>query len=272
MKENIDVNVVEGFGDEWSRFNQFGLTDQDLQEIFESCFSIFPWDRLPKNSIGFDLGCGSGRWAKLVAPMVGRLYCIDASKVALDVARKNLADNENCQFHLASVDNIPLPEGSADFGYSLDVLHHILDTASGINACVSKLKRGAPFLLYLYYAFDNQPTWYRLIWKLSETGRFLISRIRYATSQFIALSVYLPLFRLALLVEFVGFSMDSFPLSYYRKRSFYVMRTDALDRFGTRLEKRFTKNQIYKMVQKAGLENILFSDSKPYRCAVGYKK
>ena len=141
---------------------------------------------------------------------------------------------------------------------------------------MSKLKRGAPLLLYLYYAFDNQPVWYRMIWKVSEFGRVIISRmpypLRYAISQLIAVLVYWPLGRLALLLELAGLNIDAFPLSFYRNRSFYVMRTDALDRFGTRLEKRFTKNQISKMMEEAGLENILFSDLKPCWHVVGYKK
>lgn len=276
MNKNIDDKVVDAFGDEWSRFDQSGLTERDLQDMFDSYFSIFPWEKLPEDSIGLDIGCGSGRWAILVAPKVGKLHCIDASKAALDVAKRNLAHSKNCQFHLASVDNIPVPDESADFAYSLGVLHHIPDTMGGIKACVSKLKRGSPFLLYLYFAFDNKPAWYRLIWKLSEMGRLLISRmpysLRYLISQFIALLVYLPLARFARLMEVAGFNVDSIPLSYYRKRSFYVMRTDALDRFGTRLEKRFTKNQISKMMEDAGLENILFGDSRPYWHAVGYKK
>jgi ubiquinone/menaquinone biosynthesis C-methylase UbiE len=63
----------------------------------------------------------------------------------------------NCEFHLASVDEIPLPDSSQDFGYSLGVLHHIPDTQLALNACVKKLKLGAPFLLYCYYRFDNRP-------------------------------------------------------------------------------------------------------------------
>lgn len=274
--DNADSKTVEGFGDEWSRFDQSGLTDQDHEEMFNDYFSIFPWDQLPENSVGLDMGCGSGRWAIKVAPRVTQLHCIDASRDALEVTKKNLAGMSNCQFHLASVVDIPLPDESADFAYSLGVLHHIPDTADGIKACVAKLKKGAPCLLYLYYAFDNKPSWYRLIWKLSETGRFLISSmpfpLRYIASQIIALLVYLPIARLARLLSNTGFNVDSFPLSYYKDRSFYVMRTDSLDRFGTRLEKRFTKNQIIKMMEGAGLENILFSDSKPYWCAVGYKK
>tara|TARA_A100001011_G_scaffold295387_1_gene307685 strand:+ start:125 stop:295 length:171 start_codon:yes stop_codon:yes gene_type:complete len=49
------------------------------------------------------------------------------------------------------------------------------------------------------------------------------------------------------------------------------MRTDALDRFGTRLEQRFTRNEIKNMMQNAGLENIEFSNSKPFWVAVGNK-
>ena len=49
------------------------------------------------------------------------------------------------------------------------------------------------------------------------------------------------------------------------------MRTDALDRFGTRLEQRFTKEEIHQMMLDAGLENIKFSDNIPFWCAVGTK-
>lgn len=276
MQKNEDIKVVEGFGDEWSRFDQSQLNEHDHQKIFNDYFSIFPWDKLPANSVGFDLGCGSGRWAKLVAPKVGSLHCVDASEAALNVARQNLKHATNCHFHLASVESIPLADESADFGYSLGVLHHIPDTGAGIAACTSKLKPGAPFLVYLYYAFDNKPWWYRLIWRFSEIGRALISRLplpaRYLVSQIVALLVYLPLARLSLMLQALGLNVDSVPLSYYREKSFYVMRTDALDRFGTRLEKRFSRVEILEMLRAAGLDDISFSESTPYWCAVGYKK
>jgi ubiquinone/menaquinone biosynthesis C-methylase UbiE len=276
MSSNIDTRVVEGFGDEWSRFDQSALSADEHEELFQSYFAVFPWDSLPPDATGFDLGCGSGRWAKLVAPRVGTLHCIDASDAALDIARRNLAALSNCQFHHASVDAMPLLDDGCDFGYSLGVLHHLPDTQAGLNACVAKLKPGAPFLVYLYYAFDNKPAWFRALWKTSEIGRFLLSRspnfLRFAASQVIAATLYWPLARTAFLLEKSGRNVDSFPLSFYRRRSFYVMRTDALDRFGTRLEKRFTKDQIRQMMERAGLENIAFHDGTPYWCAVGVKQ
>lgn len=275
-KANLDLETVCGFGDEWERFPQDKLSNKELNERFDEYFSIFPWDTLPKASVGFDMGCGSGRWARLVVDKVGLLNCIDPSEKALNVAKKHLSNKSNCQFHQCSVDQLPLSENSQDFGYSLGVLHHIPDTRAALASCVEKLKPGAPLLLYLYYAFDNRPFWYKWLWKSSEILRFVISKsphgLRYAFSQFIAGAVYYPLTRIALACEAAGVDVSNFPLSYYRNYSFYSMRTDALDRFGTPLEKRFSQKDIIELMDSCGLEHIRFSSKAPYWVVVGYKK
>lgn len=274
MTTNIDNKVVAGFGDEWSRFDQTELTAEELDRMFDNYFNIFPWERLPSEAVGFDLGCGSGRWAKLVAPRVGKLYLFDPSEDALAVAKRNLSPSTNVEFALAGAGDIPLDNDSCDFGYSLGVLHHIPDTEAGLNECVRKLKKGAPFLLYLYYSFDNRPAWFRALWRISNVARGVICRLphglRYPVSQLLAGSVYWPLARTAFLLEKLGFNVESFPLSQYRNNSFYVMRNDALDRFGTRLEQRFSRVEIRSMMERAGLENITFSTTS-FWTAAGYK-
>jgi SAM-dependent methyltransferase len=275
MRQNQDIRTVQAFGDEWVRFNQSELSEIERDRLFGLYFDIFPWDELPQGAHGFDLGCGSGRWAMCVAPRVGELHCIDASVRALNVAEKNLRQWQNCRFHHGSVDEIPLADASMDFGYSLGVLHHIPDTEAGLRCCVAKLRPGAPFLLYLYYSLENRPWWYRQVWRSSNAMRKVVSRtpyrLRYALSQALAATVYLPLARTSLFVERVGLDPSSIPLSFYRHRSFYTMRTDALDRFGTRLEKRFSQGEIEEMMRSAGLERIRFSPHAPYWCAIGYR-
>ena len=269
---NIDAQTVAGFGDEWERFDQSSLPSAESAELFEGYFAVFPWDGLPASAQGFDLGCGSGRWARHVAPRVGHLHCIDPS-AAIEVARRNLAEFDNVTFARADADAIPLADGSMDFGYSLGVLHHIPDTARAMRQCVEKLKLGAPFLVYLYYRFDNRPGWFRALWKASDLARRGVSRLpngpRYVVSQAIAAAVYWPLSRAAALGERLGLSVRSWPLAFYRELSFYTMRTDALDRFGTRLEHRFTRQEIAAMMERAGLGDIRFSASEPFWCAVG---
>tara|TARA_Y100000996_G_scaffold415244_1_gene408904 strand:- start:3028 stop:3855 length:828 start_codon:yes stop_codon:yes gene_type:complete len=272
--KNQDKNTVEGFGDEWSRFDQSDLPEDEQQLLFDEYFSVFPWKDISKESVGFDLGCGTGRWAKSVAPKVKKLICIDPSN-AIDIAKKNLSNFDNCEFDSATVDDISIDNNSMDFGYSLGVLHHVPDTEMGIKQCVEKLKKGAPLLLYLYYRFDNRPFWFRFIWSISDLLRKIISKmpygLRYIFSQIIAVVVYFPLARTALYLEKLNLNVSNFPLSSYKNLSFYTMRTDALDRFGTRLEQRFTRDEIKNMMESAGLENIKFSNSKPFWVAVGYK-
>jgi len=275
---NRDAKTVAGFGDEWERFDQSELDANEHRRIFDTYFSIFPWQDLPVGAQGFDMGCGSGRWAQLVAPRVGTLHCIDPSS-AIQVAQRNLSGVNNCVFHQSGVGEAVLPEASMDFGYSLGVLHHVPDTLQGIRDCVRMLKPGAPFLLYLYYALDSRSFAYRALWKASDFLRRHISSLphalRYAVCQAIATVVYWPLARFSALLESLGVAPDkagALPLGFYRHMSFYTMRTDALDRFGTPLEQRFTRQQIQDMMESAGLAQIRFSDHAPYWCAVGVRR
>jgi SAM-dependent methyltransferase len=275
--KNYDEKTVTGFGDEWERFDQSQLDSSECKILFNKYFDVFPWDSLSKNSVGFDMGCGSGRWAKIVADRIGILHCIDPSS-ALSVAKRNLSNKNNCIFYKAGVGDNILATNSMDFGYSLGVLHHVPDTQAGINECVSFLKPGAPFLIYLYYSFDNRPFWFRLLWRISELIRKVVSRLpfflRYWCSQLIAVLIYLPLAKLAWISKRIGFNdefCDILPLGAYRNNSFYTMRTDSLDRFGTQLEQRFSRIQIEEMMKKSGLVDIKFSKNIPYWCAVGYK-
>jgi len=271
---NLDPSTVSSFGDEWMRFDQQGMCPVEAHRVFGDYFAIFPWDQLPPNAEGFDMGCGSGRWARFVAPRVGLMHCIDPSS-ALSVARRTLADHPNVQFHKASVAACGLPPNSQDFGYSLGVLHHVPDTAAAICSCAALLKPGAPLLLYLYYSFDNRPRWFRWLWRLSNAARLLIRRLpphpKQLFTDLIALTIYWPLSRISSLAEAAGLPVASFPLSYYRDCTLYTLRTDARDRFGTPLEQRFSRAQIRQMCTAAGLVDLQFSPRAPYWCVVGFK-
>jgi hypothetical protein len=69
----------------------------------------------------------------------------------------------------------------------------------------------------------------------------------------------------------MGLKVDNWVLSSYSTTSFYTMRTDSRDRFGTPLEQRFTRAEIEAMMRDCGLNHILFSEHLPFWCAVGTK-
>jgi SAM-dependent methyltransferase len=276
MKSNSSSKTINSFGKEWSRFRQESVEKKEAMMLFTRYFSIFPWHQLPNNAKGFDMGCGSGRWAKLVAPKVTRLTCIDPAADALAVAKENLCEFNNIDFLQCTTSEVDLNSETMDFGYSLGVLHHLPDAKEAIKDCARLLKPGAPFLIYLYYRLENRPFWYYLLWKFTELQRFWISKspdlLKNLITDTIAILVYWPAARTVRALEKIGFNLNNFPLATYSKCSFYTMRTDARDRFGTPLEKRFSKKEILFMLEDSGFSNISFSESEPYWCAVAIKR
>ena len=273
MKNKVE-KVIEDFGNEWTSYSQEEISPEELRHSFDEYFSIVDFAALPEGCVAADVGCGSGRWAKLAAPLVGTLYCVEPSS-AIEVARRNLADARNVRFINSDLESMPIDDASLDFLYCLGVLHHVPDPQAGILSCAAKLKPGGRMLAYLYYRFDFQPLWFRALWRVSDLLRRLISRLPYGmklvTTWLIAVLVYLPLARLSGVFERLGADVTHFPLSYYRRRSVYAMKTDALDRFGTSLELRFTQPEIRAMFERAGFESIEFSPGKPYWCVTGVK-
>lgn len=271
---NTDVDVIESFGEEWNYYKQ--NDSNDLTSAFNQYFHIFPKNFFNKDKIGFDMGCGSGRWAKFISPKVKILNCIEPSEKAISVARKNLKNNKNCIFESACSNTNSIKNESQDFGYCLGVLHHTPDPQSGLNSCVLKLKKGAPFLIYLYYKFDNRPKWYYFIWLITIIPRKLITKLPFKakliTSKLIAITIYLPLAKISKVLNKIGLNVHNIPLSDYKDKSFYFMKTDSFDRFATKIEKRFTKDEIQKMMRNAGLHKIKFSKTAPYWVCLGYKK
>ena len=277
MQKNIDNQVVNDFGDEWTFFDQSRLNHEESDCIFRKYFSLVQLEERVSLGRVADLGCGSGRWALHMSHYCDELIAIDPSN-SVEVARKILRDCENVEVIKSSIDELELPDNSFDFAYSLGVLHHVPDTAQGIASCVKKVKSGGKFLVYLYYAFDNKPWWFRSIWKSSELARSLISIspfvVKVILTFIIASLIYLPLSRISLLLSKLGLNVENIPLSAYKDNSFFTMRTDALDRFGTKLEQRFTKAEIKKMMESAGLVNVKFREGlgAPYWVAIGTKK
>lgn len=267
---NSDVRVIENFGLEWERFDQADLDGREAAGYFARYFSLVDLDQLGTASTALDVGCGSGRWAAMLAPHVGSLTAVDASERAVDVARRMLAGFPHCSVLHTGIDQLPERADGYDLVYSLGVLHHVPDTKRAISACADVVRPGGTLLLYLYYRFDNKPRWFRALWRASDLARRGIARLPFTAKRLvcdaIAITTYWPLARVALVAEHVGRNVENLPLAFYRRASLYTMRTDALDRFGTTLEQRFTRLEITTMLRDVGLEEIRFADHEPYWC------
>lgn len=273
--ENIDKVTVASFGEEWSKFSSFA--EDEITKIGDHYFDIVDRSVLNNNTVALDMGCGTGRWSKYLAPKVKFIEAMDPSKAVLSASRL-LADNNNVRITQASVSNIPFADESFDFVFSLGVLHHIPDTQLAMQQTVKKLKKGGYFLVYLYYNFENRGVIFKSIFFLSNIVRKVVSsmptKLKKIACDFLAVFVYMPFVLLSRAFYALGMKKiaKKIPLFPYHNKSFNIIRNDALDRFGTPLEQRFSRKEIAAMMESCNLGEIKFSgENGPYWVAVGKK-
>jgi ubiquinone/menaquinone biosynthesis C-methylase UbiE len=273
--KNLDKETVASFGEEWKSFH--GFSEADLKWLGDKYFDIVTPDMLNNTMNVIDIGCGSGRIIKYLRGRYGHITGIDPSQ-AIFVANELIGKEENVELIQASTDNIPFDDGHFDFGYSLGVLHHIPDTQKALNDSVRKIRPGGHFLLYLYYSLDNKPFYLRIFFFLSNLIRLVVSKMpgkmKRVCCDILAVVLYLPFVGLCRLLKWFGVPeriRKNVPLQSYESQSFYLIRNDSLDRFGTPLEQRFSRKQMKAMMETAGLTDVLFSEDIPYWHAVGRK-
>jgi SAM-dependent methyltransferase len=265
--------VIAGFDDEWAHFRDVATADQS--QVFDLYFDLVPASWFAPGLTVLDAGSGAGRWTHKVAERGPRVIAVDLGQ-SIEVTRANTPpDRVGCvQADLAA---LPLAPDAVDWAYSLGVLHHTEAPEAGLANLVRSVRPGGVVLLYLYYALDQRGPLFRGVFQAVDLARRVISRqprsAARAIATVIAATVYWPLARGGAIVERAGAPglAAKLPLSFYRHLSFATMRNDSLDRFGTRLERRYTRAQVQDLMRGAGLVDVRISDSPPYWHGVGSK-
>jgi SAM-dependent methyltransferase len=270
--ENLDQKVIDGFGHEWSSFD---YSSSQSTEALDAQFSAYcaPINLLmfdKSNAIAGDFGAGSGRWSSRLLANFSKVYALEPSDGAFKVLEQKFKSESRVIILKETVGGNSIPDGSLDLAMSLGVLHHIPDTSLAIKDVFKKIKPGGYFLCYLYYKLEGKPLFYRIIFRAVDIARRLISQmphpLKALTSKFIAGIVYWPLARLSRLLGKFGMNTSNIPLHHYAEMPFMMLANDALDRFGTSLERRFSKAEITEMLDSAGFDisTLKFSEIEPF--------
>lgn len=256
----IAGDIQYTFGEEWKNYP--GILPEHEKE-FNQYFDLVPQQTL-EGKRACDLGCGMGRWSYFLSRTAKEIVLVDFSD-AIFVARRNLKDAENCLFFMGDLKKLPFREDFADIIFSLGVLHHLptdcLDE-------VRKLKRYAPEnLIFLYYALDNRPFYFRAALGLVTLLRGLVSRIKngaFRTAFSVAGTyfIYLPLVWLGKLLKPFGLSSNVPLYDFYKDKSPARIEQDVYDRFFTRIEQRVTRKDILRL--KDTFSSVTVSDNLPY--------
>jgi len=256
----IAKDIQFTFGEEWRGFPEI-LPEHEKE--FQQYFDLVDLDSLANARI-CDLGCGIGRWSHFLKGRCREMVLLDFSE-AIFVARENLRGAGNALFFLGDLRRMPFRNDFTDFLFTLGVLHHL---PTGALEEVRALSRYAPTLLvFLYYALDNRPAFWRGLLSAVTKVRLALSRtegplLRSAVTWAITIGVYLPLTSLGHAVRPLGLA-NKVPLyDFYRGKSLRRIRQDVYDRFFTRIEQRFRKEEILAL--RDTFREVVVSDDPPY--------
>lgn len=248
------------FGAEWTRFPS--LLDEHQGE-FAQYFDLVDLTQLLESRV-CDLGCGIGRWSYFLRPHCRELILVDFSD-AIFVARRNLAAANNVLFFKGDLTCLPFRRDFADFIFSLGVLHHLptpaLDQVRRLSAFAPRL------LIYLYYALDQRPAYFRVLLGAVTRVRVACSRwrspaARDAFTWAVALGVYWPLSAVGRLLSLMRLGRNVPLADTYAGKSIQRIRQDVYDRFFTSIEQRFRRDEI--MTLRSTFSRVVISDGLPY--------
>ena len=241
-EDHFSEQIQFSFGDEWNKFSEI-LPEHEIE--FHQYFDLIDL-KFYKNSRICDLGCGNGRWSYFLRDHCRELVLVDFSQ-SIFIARDNLRDSQNAVFIMADVLDLPLRENFADLVICLGVLHHLPTNA--LKTARSLAKLAPKILIYLYYALDNRPPYFKFLLKFVTFLRKRVSHTRNSTfrsvfSRLVALFGYLPLVWLGKILR--PFRLAKFVPLYeaYNNKSISRITQDSYDRFFTPIKQRFTRDEI----------------------------
>ncbi|HEX5580859.1 MAG TPA: metalloregulator ArsR/SmtB family transcription factor [Gemmatimonadaceae bacterium] len=103
-----------------------------------------------------DLGCGTGQLSEALAPFVGRVVAVDASREMRAAARRRLQGLENVELRAGTLERLPVDDGTLDAAVLSLVLHHLPDPAAALAEARRALGAGGRLLVVDMMPHDRE--------------------------------------------------------------------------------------------------------------------
>jgi len=251
------LRTAASFGYEWQRFPQ-------LRAEWEHNFLEYMQPHGPEFFRGkkvLDGGCGTGRHSYYAAKFGADVTAVDLSD-AIDVAHQNTRDVGQVRTVQADLYNLPFPEASFDFVYSIGVLHHLPDPEGAFRNLLRYVKPGGEIQVYLYWWPEGQPVKSALL-KVVDGMRRVTTRIPHGMLYWLsyplaaaAFAGFVLPYRLMRSLPPTRGLAERLPMKQYAAYPFHVCVNDQFDRFSAPIENRYTRAQVRGWLERAGLEEV----------------
>jgi SAM-dependent methyltransferase len=194
-KDGKQRETAENFGAQWLAFDHVAAHHEG--QFLDWIAPVTP--DFMRGKVVLEGGCGKGRHTQLVSRWgVRDVIGVDLS-VAVEAAYRNTRDLSNAHIIQADIYRLPLKR-SFDYAFSVGVLHHLPDPASGFISLAKNLKPGGAISVWVYGKENNEwilkfvnPLRARITSKLPPGKLYLLSYLPAALLYSLLKLVYRPL-------------------------------------------------------------------------------
>ena len=199
----LQQKTIRNFGDEWKTWDDFGWENKEASkttsDIFRYKVLVEPGELAGK--VVLDAGCGNGRYTKAARDFGGEVIGVDLSD-AVDVAYRNLKDDDKVYIVQGDLFKLPFKKKAFDFIFSNGVLMHTGDARRAFLSLVSHLKDDGSITVHLYHrgnpVYEFNDWWLRAI-----TTRLPISTMYKASNALVWFATHVP-------KKFVDYGLNAF--------------------------------------------------------------
>jgi ubiquinone/menaquinone biosynthesis C-methylase UbiE len=243
-------NEVESFSFQWLKFRRTQLDREDSRESEETFFAktLFQPGELRGKTI-LDAGCGMGRFLDVASKHGAACVGVDLS-FAVEAAHENLGDRPNVHIIQADLRELPFPDASFDFIYSIGVLHHTPDCRTSFLSLLRLLKPGGKIAIWLYhleaYRFSRSERYRRLTTRLPP--RFLHALCHVAV----------PYYYLTRIPRLGARFYNLLPISVHPGWRWRIL--DTFDWYSPKYQSKHTFPEVFGWFREAGLIDIEIAD------------
>jgi ArsR family transcriptional regulator len=103
-----------------------------------------------------DLGCGTGAFTAELASSGARVVGVDQSAAMLRLARRHTREHENVELHQASLEALPIPDGTCDVALLVLVLSYVAEIPPVLREAHRILAPGGRVFVVDAYPHDDE--------------------------------------------------------------------------------------------------------------------
>lgn len=260
---------VDDFSTQWSNYTEhegYFVSPELLDDVLAPFITL---EDLRDRHVA-EVGCGNGRFIKLMAPVASQVTAIEPCD-GIHNARKLLSDHDNVRFVHSEIYDVPAqepPVRDLDYIFSIGVIHHVARPLDALKVMHGCLKEGGRCGIWVYGKEGNELY-------LATFGRLRSLTMKMPHPALHALSTGLT----PALVAYIAACrrIPALPMSDYMKRvlgrfDLETLRLTIYDQLNPKIAFYWTRDEVEQLMRDAGFKDIELNHRHGYSwTAVGTK-